>query len=155
MIEIHQAQDLLKFTGDERDKCLKVLEVHNQLKKNEDRVPFFLCELLKSGESSATNQTLYDKLSDEMDFTDVDVSNACKNSSNAVSSCKGSMISVSLMLASYHYVELEYDYVKADASLQVHVCSANCTCRDDNFKATIINSFIACVLDIYSYKVLT
>ena len=86
VIEIHQAQDLLKFTGDERDKCLKVLEVHNQLKKNEDRVPFFLCELLKSGESSATNQTLYDKLSDEMDFTDVDVSNACKNSSNAVSS---------------------------------------------------------------------
>jgi len=82
VIEIHQAQELLKFTGDERDKCLKVLEVHNQLKKNEDRVPFFLRELLKSGESSATNQNLYEKLSDEMDFTDVDVYNACKNVSN-------------------------------------------------------------------------
>jgi len=80
VIEINQAQELLKFTGDERDKCLKVLEVYIQLKRHEDRVPFFLGELLKSGESSVTNQSLYDRLSDEMDFTDFDIQNACKRS---------------------------------------------------------------------------
>ena len=76
-------QELLNFSGDERDKCLKVLKVFEQLRKNEDRVPFFLHGLMKSGESNVTNQTLYDKLADEMDFTDVDISNACKGKSNS------------------------------------------------------------------------
>jgi len=76
-------QELLNFSGDERDKCLKVLKVFEQLRKNEDRVPFFLHGLMKSGESNVTNQTLYDKLADEMDFTDIDISNACKGKSNS------------------------------------------------------------------------
>jgi len=80
VIEVHQAQDLLKFTVDGRERSLKMLNVYTQLKRYEDRVPFFLRELLKSGEHSHTNQDLYEKLSEEMDFTDTDLDYACENS---------------------------------------------------------------------------
>jgi len=82
VIEVHQAQDLLKSTADGRERSLQMLNVFNQLRRYEDRVPFFLRELQKSGENSPTNQNLFDKLSDEMDFTEVDVYYACENSLN-------------------------------------------------------------------------
>ena len=78
MIELHLAQELLQFTGGVREKGVKVLEIFNQLQRQEDRVPFFLKSLLDSGENSPTNRELYDRLSSEMDFSDNDVEDACK-----------------------------------------------------------------------------
>jgi len=77
VIEIHQAQELLRFNGDSSDKSLKVLDVFNQLRRQENRIPLFLRELLKSGESSPTNHDLYCTLSQELDFSDDEVENAC------------------------------------------------------------------------------
>ena len=80
VIELHLAQELLQFTGGVREKGVKVLEIFNQLQRQEDRVPFFLKSLLDSGgENSPTNRELYERLSSEMDFSDSDVEDACKN----------------------------------------------------------------------------
>ena len=79
MIELPTAQDLLQFTGGEREKGVKVLEVFKELQRLEDRgVPFFLQSLLDSGERSPTNRELYETLSHQMGFTDNDVGDACK-----------------------------------------------------------------------------
>ena len=77
VIEIHQAQELLRYNGDERDKSLKVLDVFMQLRKRESRIPLFLRGLLKSGERSATNKDLYEILSKELGFNDDVVESAC------------------------------------------------------------------------------
>ena len=77
VIELHLAQELLQFTGGVREKGIKVLEIFNQLQRQEDRVPFFLKSLLDSGENSP--RELYERLSSEMDFSDSDVEDACKN----------------------------------------------------------------------------
>ena len=79
VIELHLAQELLQFTGGIREKGVKVVEIFNQLQRREDRVPFFLWSLLESADNSPTNRELYEKLSDEMDFTDSEVDVACKN----------------------------------------------------------------------------
>ena len=79
MIELHLAQELLQFTGGIREKGVKVVEIFNQLQRREDRVPFFLRSLLESADNSPTNRELYERLSDEIDFTDSDVDDACKN----------------------------------------------------------------------------
>ena len=79
VIELQTAHDLLQFNGTGgREKSLKVLEIYSQLQKQEDRVPFFLRSLLDSGDSSPTNRKLYEKLSDELFFSDSDVDEACK-----------------------------------------------------------------------------
>ena len=78
VIELKTAQELLHFTGGEREKSSKVLEIFAQLERQEDRVPFFLRSLLTSGESSPTNSELYDRLSCELGFSDNDVDGACK-----------------------------------------------------------------------------
>ena len=77
VIELQTAQDLLQFTGGGREKSLKTLEVFGELQRQEDRIPFFLKSLLSSGDSSPTNRELYEKLSDEMRFSDSDVEGAC------------------------------------------------------------------------------
>ena len=82
VIEIHQAQELLRFNGDDVDKNLKVLDVFNQLRRQESRIPLFLRELSKSGESSATNRELYVMLSEKMIFSDFEVENACERKWN-------------------------------------------------------------------------
>ena len=79
VIELHLAQELLQFTGGVREKGVKVLEIFNQLQRQEDRVPFFLKSLLDSGENSPTNRELYERLSSEINFCDSDVEDACKN----------------------------------------------------------------------------
>ena len=80
VIELRTAQDLLQFSGTgEREKSLKVLEIYSQLQKQEDRVPFFFQSLLDSGDSSPTNRQLYETLSQELDFSDSDVDEACKD----------------------------------------------------------------------------
>ena len=79
VIELRTAQDLLQFSGTgEREKSLKVLEIYSQLQKQEDRVPFFFRSLLDSGDSSPTNRQLYETLSQELDFSDSDVNEACE-----------------------------------------------------------------------------
>ena len=79
VIELHLAQELLQFTGGVREKGVKVLVIFNQLQRQEDRIPFFLKSLLDSGENSPTNRELYDRLSSELDFSDSDVEDACRN----------------------------------------------------------------------------
>ena len=79
VIELHLAQELLQFTGGIREKGVKVVEIFNQLQRREDRVPFFLRSLLESADNSPTNRELYERLSDEINFTDSDVDDACKN----------------------------------------------------------------------------
>ena len=86
VIELHLAQELLQFTGGIREKGVKVVEIFNQLQRREDWVPFFLLSLLDSGDSSPANMELYEKLSDEMNFTDRDLDDACKTVSCAHSS---------------------------------------------------------------------
>ena len=79
VIDLKTAQELLHLTGaEEREKSLKVLEIHSQLQRHEDRVPFFLRSLSDSGDKSPTNRELYEKLCDEMGFSDSDVDEACK-----------------------------------------------------------------------------
>lgn len=78
VIELQTAQDLLQFSGGEREKSLKVLDIFSELKRQEGRVPFFLRSLLVSGESSPTNRELYERLSWELGFSDNDVDDACK-----------------------------------------------------------------------------
>ena len=79
VIELHLAQELLQFTGGVREKGVKVVVIFNQLQRQEDRIPFFLKSLLDSGENSPTNRELYETLSSELDFSDSDVEDACKN----------------------------------------------------------------------------
>ena len=79
MIELHLAQELLQFTGGVLEKGVKVLIIFNQLQRQEDRIPFFLKSLLDSGENSPTNRELYETLSSELDFSDSDVEDACRN----------------------------------------------------------------------------
>ena len=94
MIEIHQAQELLRFNGDSSDKSLKVLDVFNQLRRQENRIPLFLRELLKSGESSPTNHDLYCILSQELNFSDDEVENACDRRWNGAAKKSVSPINV-------------------------------------------------------------
>ena len=79
VIELTFAQELLQFTGGVREKGLTVLVIFDQLQRQEDRIPFFLKSLLNSGENSPTNRELYERLSSELNFSDSDVEDACRN----------------------------------------------------------------------------
>jgi len=78
VIKLTTAKDLLQFSGGEREKSLKVLEIFSELRRQESRVPFFLRSLMDSGENSPTNRELYERLSWELGFSDNDVDDACK-----------------------------------------------------------------------------
>ena len=79
VIELTLAQELLQFTGGVQEKGIKVVIIFNQLQRQEDRIPFFLKSLLDSGKNSPTNRELYERLSSELDFSDSDVEDACRN----------------------------------------------------------------------------
>ena len=106
MIELHLAQELLQFTGGVREKGVKVLEIFNQLQRQEDRVPFFLQSLLESGDSSPTNRELYEKLSSEMGFSDSDVEVACKHEIMRSVSCLCSKVYMHSCIPSKHLQHL-------------------------------------------------
>ena len=78
VIELDLAQELLQFTGGVREKGIKVLEIFEQLQRQEDQVPFFLRSLLESGDSSPTNRKLYRYILTKMGLTDRNVEDACR-----------------------------------------------------------------------------
>lgn len=78
VIELQTAQEILQSTEVGVQEEIKVLEIFGQLQKRKDLIPFFLRSLLDSGETSLANRKLYELLSENMDFSDTDVNEACE-----------------------------------------------------------------------------
>ena len=78
VIELQTAQEILQSTEVGVQEEIKVLEIFGQLQKRKDLIPFFLRSLLDSGETSSANRKLYELLSENMDFSDTDVNEACE-----------------------------------------------------------------------------